>query len=529
MRCVAVGALVACALALAASASAASLFLVRGQGWGHGIGMSQYGALGFAQNGSTYDAILAHYYPGTQLGSAPGQQVRVLLASGRKGLSIGSPAPFTVVDAQGASHTLEAGTYELAPDLVVQTVAGPVALAGPVRFEPGGSPLELGRPYRGAIVVSSSERSLSAVNYVGLEQYLYGVVPREMPADWLPEALKAQAVAARSYALAEIKGGGPFDLFADARSQVYGGISAEDARTSAATDATAGQVLLYEGQVASTFFYSTSGGRTAAITDVWPAAQALPYLVSVDDPYDSISPYNRWGPLLLTAEDVVSSLAPQLPTGLVDLRVARNASGRVSSVTASGAGGTMEIPAGAFQGALGLRSTSFDVGVLALSPEPNRVVLGQPLMLAGVSRGVGDVRVEQRAANGVWEQLGPVAPKEDGTFTLGRRPRITTYYRLTWPEGQGATIRVPVAARIELVKARRPGVLKGLARPKLKGAVVEVQRLRPKGWKTVATATLNRRGEFRAELELRPGTYRAWFAPGSGLVPGASVPLEIAT
>ena len=134
------------------------------------------------------------------------------------------------------------------------------------------------------------------MNVVGLEAYLQGVVPREMPSAWPPEALKAQAVAARSYALATRAGRRAFDLYADVRSQVYGGVAAEEPATTTAVDATAGQVVLYDGKVATTFFFSTSGGRTASAADAW-SGEPVPYLVSVADPYDDASPYHDWGPL----------------------------------------------------------------------------------------------------------------------------------------------------------------------------------------------------------------------------------------
>ena len=97
--------------------------------------------------------------------------------------------------------------------------------------------LAAGSAYRGQLVVSVTGQKLSAVNDVALEQYLAGVVPKEMPAAWHPEALKAQAVAARSYALAHRLSGKGFDLYADVRSQVYGGVAAEDARATAAKSA----------------------------------------------------------------------------------------------------------------------------------------------------------------------------------------------------------------------------------------------------------------------------------------------------
>ena len=114
------------------------------------------------------------------------------------------------------------------------------------------------------------------VNHVGLEAYLFGVVPGEMPFYWLPEALKVQAVAARSYALAVRKTGSDFDLYPDVRSQVYSGISGERAATTAAVQATAGQVVLYRGRIATTYFFSTSGAGRQRSTMSGPAAARFP-------------------------------------------------------------------------------------------------------------------------------------------------------------------------------------------------------------------------------------------------------------
>ena len=126
--------------------------------------------------------------------------------------------------------------------------------------------------------MSVANGSLRAVNSVALEAYLYGVVPSEMPKDWLPEALKAQAVAARSYALAVRKTGSWFDLYPDTRSQVYLGIAHEAPSTTAAVQETAGEVVLYQGRLATTYFFSSSGGRTASAPEVWPSSPPTPYL-----------------------------------------------------------------------------------------------------------------------------------------------------------------------------------------------------------------------------------------------------------
>src|SRR5437763_1169157 len=255
-------------------------FVITGHGWGHGVGMSQYGAYGYAQHGWGYAKILAHYFQGTQLGPAPVTKVRVLLASGKQTLKLTSPVDFTVRDGNGDAHDLVAGTYTLTPalKLKVDGAAKAKPLTPPLLFQPGGSPLQLGRHYRGSIQVDLANGKLRAVNVVGLEQYLYGVVPSEMPYTWAPEALKAQSVVARSYALAT-KRAGAFDLYPDTRSQVYLGFDHEKPASNAAVDATAGKVLLYNGQVAKTYFFSTSGGRTASAQDIW--GTAIPYLVSV--------------------------------------------------------------------------------------------------------------------------------------------------------------------------------------------------------------------------------------------------------
>jgi len=286
------------ALAQSAPVGAAT-FLVTGHGWGHGVGLSQYGAYGYAQKGFLYDNIVLHYFPGTELGPATLSRVRVLLTTGVATLGIGSTADFKVRDATGVVHTVTAGKYTLTPalKLVVDGETTPRALPGPLLFQPGAAALSLKHRYRGSIQIDVTAGKLRAINIVGLEQYLYGVVPSEMPFTWLPEALKAQAVVARSYALATRRTGA-FDLFPDTRSQVYLGIDHEKPSTTAAVNATAGQVVLYQGEVAKTYFFSTSGGRTASAQDVW--GKPVCYLVSGADPYDSLSPHHDRGPLVFT-------------------------------------------------------------------------------------------------------------------------------------------------------------------------------------------------------------------------------------
>src|SRR5262249_60417994 len=99
-------------------------FVISGRGWGHGVGMRQYGAYGYAQHGFTYAKILAHYFPGTELGTASGK-VRVLLSSGTAKLKIGSVDAFTVRDGDGVTHDVAAGTYTLTSALKLQADPAP--------------------------------------------------------------------------------------------------------------------------------------------------------------------------------------------------------------------------------------------------------------------------------------------------------------------------------------------------------------------------------------------------------------------
>jgi stage II sporulation protein D len=215
--------------------------------------------------------------------------------------------------------------------------------------------------YRGsAQLLRTGRRGVLVVNRVGLEDYLRGVVPAEMPASWPAEALEAQAVIARSYALRARNAGAQYDVFADTRSQVYGGVGSEVAAASAAVAATRGEIVTYGGQVAQTYFFSTSGGRTAANEEIWGGAP-VPYLRSVTDPYDRLSPYHRWS-VRFRDREAARRLADVAPGKLRSLKVvARTASGRAAVVAVRGRRGTARVSAATIQSALGLRSTWFSI------------------------------------------------------------------------------------------------------------------------------------------------------------------------
>jgi len=503
-------------------------YVVLGHGWGHGIGMSQYGANGYAENGADYTEILSHYYTGTTIGPAPVARVRVLLAQGKAALTIGSTTQLRLTDGSGKVRTLPAGTYPVHAGLLVRLAPGqqPQALPGPLLFAPGTAPLSLGgAQYRGTIQVSAAPAKLQAVNALGIDAYVQGVVPREMPSAWEPEALKAQAVAARSYALANLKTGAPFDVYSDTRSQVYGGIAAEQPSTNDAVAATAGEVVLYDGDVADTLFFSTSGGRTASIEDVWPRAEPLPYLVSVDDPYDTASPYHNWTQTVLG-----STLARRLkvPGTLLDVQTSVNPSGRVATLTAIGSKGKVGLSGSDARTALDLRSTWFRVGVLGqLVAKPTTMAYGGKVSLKGVARGVPAPVVQSRVPGGAWKTLATLKPGAGGAVALLAQPQVTTDFRLATGKTGGVPTRIAVTPRITLTRSSEAGHLGGSARPVFPGATVQVQRLDGAAWTTAATAQLDDNGAFDATLQLDPGTYRARLAPGHGLAVGYSKPLDV--
>jgi stage II sporulation protein D len=281
-------------LACVSGARASELVIV-GAGFGHGVGMSQEGALGYAQKGISHRAILAHYYSGTTIGAAPaGARVRVLI--GRR------------------------------------------------------------------------------VRQMALETYVRGVVSAEMPASWPAAALEAQAVASRTYALTAHAGGSRFDVYADTRSQAYGGAAAYTAATDAAVAATAGQIVTYEGRPAITYFFASSGGRTENVENGFPGALPEPWLRSVSDPYEA-GYLHTWTRALgfAAAAARLGGYVHGRFEGIEVLR--RGLSPRVLAAYVLGSAGRVSISGGELAARLGLYDTWAYFSVRegqALAPEPDR-------------------------------------------------------------------------------------------------------------------------------------------------------------
>jgi SpoIID/LytB domain protein len=339
-----------------------------------------------------------------------------------------------------------------------------------------------------------------------------------MPQRWPAEALAAQAVVARTYALAHLHQG-DFDLYSDTRSQVYGGIGAEAPSATAAVNETAGQVVFYDGELADTFFFSSSGGRTANVQDVWTGSQPVPYLVSVPDPYDTLSPYHNWGPLRFSSALIAKRL--RLPGQVVDYRANVASSGRVRTITFVGRKGERRVAGSAVRTALGLRSTWFRLGLLSLTAPVQPVVYGSSARLSGAARGVRSVTLETRPYGGAWRAVARVRVVH-GAVASTVRPRLTTDYRLQSGGFRSGVVRVSVAPLVELSAGADGVSVSGDARPLLPGAAVEVQRLESGVWQTVATTAIDSAGRFAAQVDLRTGSYRARVIAGQGFAVGIS-------
>jgi len=428
----------AVAPAYVAPRGSGALFLISGHGWGHGVGMGQWGAEGYALHGDSYEGILAAYYPGTVLAHTTVRKLRVLLADGLRRLTVSSDQPIAVVDGTGAKHTFPAGSTKLTTTL---------PYPAPLTLSPShGTTLTLGNAYRGKLVISLMHGKLRAIDVVNVQQYLDSVVPAEMPSGWLADALDAQAVASRSYALAGRKPGAAYDVSVSGQS--YVGVATETLQGDLAVNTTKGQVLTYGGQVATAVYSSSTGGRSQSATDAWGGG--APYLVSVKDPYDNVSPFHNWGPVPVTGKDLASALG--LTGKPVDATVTRNASKRVAQLDvttlAHGSQTDGSVTGTAVAVALNLRSTWFSIGVLSLlPPSPNDAVSpGTTVTLTATVRGVKNVVLEERPAGGAWAELEPVTPDPTtGAISIDVTPTGTTDYRLATTADAAAFIRIHVS------------------------------------------------------------------------------------
>ncbi|HEU5318317.1 MAG TPA: SpoIID/LytB domain-containing protein, partial [Chloroflexota bacterium] len=250
-----------------------------------------------------------------------------------------------------------AGAGQLRAPLVVRP------LDGSTRFVVGykSAPAVPGRSgifqdtYRGEIVVAPRSDGIETVNRLSLDDYLRGVVPAEMPVSWPSEALKAQTLAARSYAVfqAQTRSSERYDVDDTTAFQVYRGANAEHPAVNQVIDATAGQVIAYSGQIVQAYFFSTCSGWTENNESVWQSGKPVPYLRGIRDvdasgkAYDADSPMTSWATGALTAAQLEEALNGNEATQIGQLQAIdltkRTASGRLLSVTLTGSAGTKTV------------------------------------------------------------------------------------------------------------------------------------------------------------------------------------------
>lgn len=484
MRALIVSICLAAGLAGAGAANAASVFYIRGGGDGHGIGMSQYGAYGYALHGQDYRWILGHYYQGTALGQTdPGQVVRVLLATGSTGFSgatnASGPAPgqkaaklnvgYTYTVRQLASGQL--GVFTLAGKKVY-TSAAPLSVTGP-------GPLMLAGHggYHGALEFRPSGNTVQTVDAVDLEDYVRGVISAEMPSSWAPEALKAQAVAARTYAITSNVSGNGYQLYPDTRSQMYGGVAAETPTTDAAVAATRGQVVTYDGQPVTTFFFASSGGHTEDIENVWLGTSPEPWLRGVADPYDGTggNPDYRWTQGL-SIKATAAKLGKLVKGKLIGIKVTRRGvSPRVVSAEVVGSKGTVAVTGPQLQQIFGLMSTY--------------------MFFADISSAPGSSGGGSSPTGGG----GPTGSGSGGGATTGGAAPGAAHLSADNPFAAAE-------AGFEVLPPPPPALV-GSIFPAPRGARVAVEKIERGRWRTVGHVRLGAGGDYSMTIR-HSGTYR---------------------
>ncbi|HEX2864006.1 MAG TPA: SpoIID/LytB domain-containing protein [Deinococcales bacterium] len=228
---------------------------------------------------------------------------------------------------------------------------------------PGLAFLYGGKAYRGNATVIAHDTNLNVVNALPVEDYVRGVLPAEMPSGWPMEALKAQAVIARTYAISRLTQTGEYDVCATTACQVYGGMGAEAERGDEAAEATRGLIAAYAGKPARTFFHSDSGGFTASSREVW--GEAIPYLPAQPDP-DSRAARAGWSvkPTMDTISAVMNRCAPNAGAYRGLKVTEKTESGRVYGLAFTGTRGTATVDGARAQDcfrSLGAQSTLGDI------------------------------------------------------------------------------------------------------------------------------------------------------------------------
>jgi len=572
------GATALAALALAAAAllavaapawTATTNVTMVGRGWGHGIGMSQWGAYGYAKHGWTYKEILKHYYTGISLGQVDNAVIRVRLRGGvgTVRLTCANAYVAAVTGTQlkipggtTAVVTWTSGKYRVTAGALSQTFGSPVT------FKPTSGQLTTVTPddwgktgkYRGVIRVFHSSSGFTIINKLPLESYLRGVVPYEMPSSWPAEALKAQACAARAYAERSRNPGEAFDVYCTTRDQAYGGMRGEAAGSNAAVKASAGVVPSYNGQPIAAFYFSTSGGHTENIENVWQTSP-VPYLKGVDDPYDTFSPLHLWpeNPIVHGAawfEDRLGTYRDDNPTGVKgSLRtifvVKRGVSPRVVKAAIVGTKGMTFVSGASLRYKLALRDTWVAFTSMSLVADATTVTYGvgtrvrgriYPALDEGATvtlryvrdGGSGSLTVSTTRHT---QDLGSGYKATYSTYSYDAKPNKATTYFYVSDKARSPKVKLNVRPAVSMeasaTSVAAGDVVKFSAKttPLLPGATVWLQTKSGGAWTNVVSAAFNADGACSFDWTAVAGVTAARFrVPATaGLVTGYSSPLAL--
>lgn len=381
------------ALTVAAGAQAATKFSITGRGYGHGIGMSQYGAYGYARHGWKYKAILKHYYAGIGFGKTANRKVRIRLCSGVSAVTISATSGFKA-SSYGRTVSIPAGTTRVTWSSGKYRVAHGAThwlFSQAVAFMPGAARLRLSNPneigyvgrYRGSLRVIHQSGGFLVVNKLPLEGYLYGVVPKEVSPTWPVESVKALASAARAFAARSAGTGSLYDLNSGTSSQAYGGADSEAAGSTRAVNATKGVVPVYDGRPIIAMYFSTSGGHTESIQNVWDVPPT-PYLKGVSDPYDGYSPYHVWPRVRQGSGELGAKLGSYSKGALRAIYVVtRGVSPRIKRALVIGDNGVSVVSGADLRARLGLRDTWVYFASMSIASSAGTIDSGASVRLTG--------------------------------------------------------------------------------------------------------------------------------------------------
>lgn len=301
--------------------------------------------------------------PDLRVGLVSGRaSVTITPAEGKAAVQTGSSKAITLAVNTAAAIRWQAGAFLVGREKLRGEVLmiRPAAKAGELSLD--------GRRYRGALELRHKGSGLTAVNIVPVDGYLRSVVPEEMPVDWPAEAIKAQSVAARSFALASRgrHASEGYDLCTTTHCQLYTGTAAEKSASNAAIKATRGEVLTYGGKPIEALFHTDSGGMTENSEDVW--GSHVPYLRAAKDTPAKTMPWTK----TISRADLERKLAAKghdigkvrsialSPLAIGRAAKDRTASGRVKTMTVKGTKGTATLSGTTWRSLLGLKSTLFD-------------------------------------------------------------------------------------------------------------------------------------------------------------------------